>query len=71
MSTHRETLFTCTLASSDSRRTAVLPAWDAGMAESLFRELLEGEAVDSGGVIEVEAPGGRVARRAPFVPRAA
>jgi hypothetical protein len=66
MSTHRETYFTCTYASSETRKTAVVAAWDARMAESVFRELLEEEPIDRGGVIEIERPGGRVARRAPF-----
>jgi hypothetical protein len=66
MSTHRETYFTCTYATSETRKTAVVAAWDARMAESLFRELLQEESVDAGGVIEIERPGGRVAHRAPF-----
>ena len=66
MSTHRETYFTCTYASQETRKTAVVAAWDARMAESLFRELLEEESLDGGGVIEIERPGGRVAHRAPF-----
>ena len=40
MSTHRETSFTCTYASDRTRHTALVPAWDAGTAESLFRALL-------------------------------
>jgi len=66
MSTHRETYFTCTYASTETRRTAVVAAWDARMAESLFREMLEEEPVDAGGVIEIERPGGRVAHRTTF-----
>ena len=65
---HRETLFHCTYASSETRRTAVVPAWDARAAETLFRALLQedepGDASD--GVIEIEAPGGRLAHRAPY-----
>ncbi len=66
MSTHRETLYTCTYDSSGTRRTAVLAAWDAPMAESLFRAMLAEEPVDRGGVIQIEAPAGRLARRAKF-----
>ncbi|MFL5264901.1 MAG: hypothetical protein ACJ79E_18210 [Anaeromyxobacteraceae bacterium] len=68
MSTHRETYFTCTYASRATRRTAVVQAWDATMAESLFRELLAEEPLPESGVIEIELPGGRVARRAPYAP---
>jgi hypothetical protein len=71
MSTHRETYYTCTYASTATRRTAVVPAWDATMAESVFRELLAEEPLDDAGVIEIELPGGRVARRAQYEPRAA
>jgi hypothetical protein len=72
MSTHRETYFTCTYASEETRRTAVVSAWDARMAESVFRTLLEEEPepVAGGGVIEVEALGGRVAHRTPYAPPA-
>jgi hypothetical protein len=70
MSMQRETYFHCTFASSGERRTAIIPAWDARMAESLFRELLEEEAEPrEAGTIEVEAPGGELARRAAFDPR--
>ena len=72
MSTHRETYFTCTYASEHGRRTALVQAWDAGMAESLFRELIQDEMPgDHHGIIEIEAPGGRVRRRAPYAPRRA
>ena len=68
---HRETMFHCTYAASGTRRTAVVPAWDARGAETLFRAILEeddaGNAVD--GIIEIEAPGGRLAHRAPYTPR--
>jgi hypothetical protein len=72
MSMHRETIFHCTYAASGTRRTAVVPAWDARAAETLFRALLEeDEAGDTtGGVIEIEAPGGRLAHRAPYTPPA-
>jgi hypothetical protein len=68
MATHRETYFTCTYASRDTRRTAVVPAWDAHMAEALFRDLLAEEPVEAGGVIEVQEPGGKLACRAAFQP---
>jgi hypothetical protein len=68
MSTHRETYFTCTYASRSTRRTAVVPAWDANMAESVFRELLSEEPLPDAGVIEIELPGGRIARRASYAP---
>jgi hypothetical protein len=69
MSMQRETLFHCTFASSQGRRTAIIPAWDARTAESLFRELLEEESPpDESGTIEVESPGGRLARRVAFAP---
>ena len=67
MSMHRETYFTCTFASRHERRTAVIPAWDAAMAESLFRAVLDEEAAGPG-TIEVEVPGGGVARRGRFAP---
>jgi hypothetical protein len=70
MSTHRETYYTCTYASDETRRTAVVPAWDAGMAESVFREILAEEPLEDSGVIEIELPSGRVARRASYAPRA-
>ncbi len=70
MSMQRETYFHCSFASSRGRRTAIIPAWDAGTAESLFRELLEDEAQpEEPGTIEVEVPGGGLARRATFAPR--
>jgi hypothetical protein len=68
MSTHRETYFTCTYASKATRRTAVVQAWDASTAESVFRELLSEEPLPESGVIEIELPGGRVARRASYAP---
>ena len=70
MSMQRETFFHCTFASSRGRRTAIIPAWDARMAESLFRELLEEEAQPhERGTIEVESRGGGLARRVAFTPR--
>jgi hypothetical protein len=69
MSMQRETFFHCTFASSRGRRTAIIPAWDARTAESLFREILEEEAqLDERGTIEVESPAGGLARRVDFAP---
>jgi hypothetical protein len=62
---HRETLFHCTYASGRARRSAVIAAWDAEAAESIFREALAEEPEDDPGIIEVEARG-RVRRRSEF-----
>ena len=64
---HRETLYHCTFASSRSRRSAFIAAWDAETAEALFREVLAEESPAEGGIIEVQGRG-RIQRRSPFSP---
>ncbi|HET9597986.1 MAG TPA: hypothetical protein VFP65_20530 [Anaeromyxobacteraceae bacterium] len=63
---HRETMFHCTYASGRARRSAVIAAWDAEAAESIFRQSLAEEPEgEPGGIIEVEARG-RLRRRSEF-----
>jgi hypothetical protein len=62
---HRETLFHCRYASGRARRSAVIAAWDAEAAESIFRQALADEPEGDPGIIEVEARG-RLRRRSEF-----
>ncbi len=64
---HRETIFHCTFASPRARKSALIPAWDAETAETLFRQVLEDDSHTEKGVIEVEARG-RMQRRSEFSP---
>ncbi len=64
---HREAPFECTFASSAMKRSAVIAAWDARMAEALFRSLLMQDREDEQGVIEVRLRG-RVQRQSRFSP---